>query len=53
MGVIPDKFILLHIKNDVTIDKVKKNLKSEESLIHYREDEIDKLAVSALTEYKV
>ena len=53
MGIIPNKFILLHIKQNITIEKVKKNLKSEESLIHYREDEIDRLAKTALTEYRV
>jgi adenylate kinase len=53
MGIIPDKFILLHIKHQVTIEKVKKNLKSEESLIQYPDEEIDSLARSALTEYKV
>lgn len=35
------------------MEKVKKNLKSEESFIQYRDDEIDNLARSALTEYKV
>ena len=36
MGIIPDKFILLHIKNYETIEKVKKNLKSEEAIIEYK-----------------
>ncbi len=53
MEVIPDKFILLHIKHNITIEKVKKNLKSEESLVHYKEEEIDMLARTALTEYKM
>ena len=44
MGIIPDKFILLNIENNVTIEKVRKNLMSEEAIIHYKEDEIDALA---------
>ena len=53
MGVIPDKFILIDIHHDITIDKVKRNLKSEESLIKYKEEEIGALAEASLTEYKL
>jgi hypothetical protein len=53
MKVIPDKFIMLHIKNDVTIDTVKRKLKSEDSQIQYKQEEVDQIARSALTEYKV
>ena len=38
MGIIPDKFILLTIKNLETVEKVKKNLKSEESIVEYKQD---------------
>lgn len=33
MGVVPDKFILLDIAENISIDKVKRNLKSEDEII--------------------
>mmetsp|Transcript_22934 Transcript_22934/g.17382 ORF Transcript_22934/g.17382 Transcript_22934/m.17382 type:complete len:219 (+) Transcript_22934:358-1014(+) len=53
MGNIPDKFILLNIKSNVTVEKLKRNLTSEEQVIHYLPEQIDMLARNALTEYKI
>ena len=53
MKIIPDKFILLEVSNSVSIEKIKKNLQSEENLISYKEEEIDSLANAALQEYKI
>jgi hypothetical protein len=33
MSVVPDKFIMLDIAENVSIDKVKRNLKSEDEII--------------------
>jgi len=53
MGVVPDKFILLDIVEGVSIDKVKMNLKSEDEIIQFQEDDIDAFSESALTEYRL
>ena len=53
MKIIPDKFILLDVSNEASIEKIKKNLKSEESIVKYKEQQIDSLSVSALKEYKL
>lgn len=53
MGFILDKFILLEVEKEQSIEKVKSNLQSEEAIIHYREDVIDKYALNALTEYQM
>ena len=44
MGIISDKFLLLNVEDSISIEKVKKNLQSEEAVIHYKEEEIDHLA---------
>lgn len=41
----------MNIDNDSAVAKVKSNLKSEEAIVQYRDDEIDILAQNALTEY--
>jgi hypothetical protein len=33
MGIIPDKFIMLDIAENVSTEKVKKNLRSEDEII--------------------
>jgi adenylate kinase len=35
MGIVPDKFILLDIAENISIDKVKRNLKSEDEIIQF------------------
>jgi hypothetical protein len=53
MGFILDKFILLDVEKQQSIEKVKKNLQSEEAIIHYKDEVIDKYAENALTEYQM
>ena len=53
MRILPDKFILLNVSTSKSIEKVKKNLKSEESIVKYKPEEIDSLAQSAVDEYKL
>jgi len=53
MGVIPDKFILLDIGENISIDKVKRNLKSDDEIIQFSEDDIEQFAENALTEYRL
>jgi hypothetical protein len=53
MGVVPDKFILLDIAENVSIDKVKRNLKSEDEIIQFEEDDIEQFAENALTEFRL
>lgn len=53
MGIIPDKFILLDIAESVSSDKVKRNLKSEDEIIQFQEDDIEQFAENALTEYRL
>ena len=53
MGLVLDKFILLEVEKQQSIEKVKSNLQSEEAIIHYREELIDKYAQNALTEYQM
>jgi hypothetical protein len=53
MSVVPDKFILLDITENVSIDKVKRNLKSEDEIIQFQEEDIDQFSVNALTEYRL
>lgn len=35
MSVVPDKFILLDIAENISIDKVKRNLKSDDEIIQF------------------
>jgi len=51
MKIIPDKLILLNVSGSVSTEKIRKNLKSDESLIHYKDEEIGTFAQSALLEY--
>ena len=44
MKIIPDKFILLDVDDSSSIEKIKKNLKQEENLVHFEDQEIDSLA---------
>lgn len=44
MKLLPDKFILLNVSSSQSIEKVKKNLKSEETMIKYKLEDIDNLA---------
>ena len=53
MKIIPDKFILLDVDNTRSVEKIKKNLKQEENLVHFKEEEIESLAQAALQEYKI
>ena len=53
MKIIPDKLILLNVSGSVSTEKIRKNLKSDESLIHYKDEEIGTFAQSALLEYQV
>jgi adenylate kinase family enzyme len=53
MGIVPDKFIMLDIAESISIDKVKRNLKSEDEIIQFQEDEIELFAENALTEYRL
>ena len=53
MNIIPDKFILLNVDDCTTIQKVKENLQSEESVIRYDENHVDQIAQNALDEYKL
>jgi hypothetical protein len=51
--VIPDKFVLLDIAEAVTLDKVKRNLRSEDEIIQFQEDDIEAFSENALTEYRL
>jgi hypothetical protein len=53
MGIILDKFLLLDVANGQSIEKVTKNLKSEEAVIQFRDEVIDQFAENALTEYRM
>ena len=53
MKIIPDKFILLDVENERSIEKIKKNLKQEENLVHFKDEEIESLAEAALQEYRI
>ena len=53
MGIIPDKFFLLDVFHNLSIDKVCKNLMSEEAVVQFKEDMIEQLAENALSEYKL
>lgn len=53
MGVIPDKFILLDIAENISVDKVKRNLKSEDEIIQFQEDDVEQFSENALTEYRL
>ena len=44
---------MLDIAESQSIEKVKKNLKSEEAIISFKDDVIDKYAENALTEFKM
>lgn len=50
---MPDKFILLDIGENISVDKVKRNLKSEDEIINFGDDEINEFAENALTEYRL
>ena len=53
LGVVPDKFIMLDIAESISIDKVKRKLKSEDEIIQFQEDDIDAFAENALTQYRL
>ena len=53
MSIVPDKFILLDVNESISVDKVKRNLKSEDEIINFGEDEINDIADNALTEYRL
>jgi len=53
MGIVPDKFIMLDIGESISVDKVKRNLKSEDEIINFGEEEINEYADNALTEYRL
>lgn len=54
MGLIPDKFFMLNIGDgNISIDKVKRNLKSENEIIQFQKDDIEAFAENALTEYRL
>ena len=53
MGIIPDKFFLLDVAHSLSIDKVCKNLMSEEAVIQFKDDMIEQVAENALSEYKL
>lgn len=53
MSVVPDKFILLDIAENISIDKVKRNLKSDDEIIQFQEEDVEHLSVNALTEYRL
>lgn len=53
MSVVPDKFIMLDITENISIDKVKRNLKSDDEIIQFQEEDIEQLSVNALTEYRL
>lgn len=53
MNIIPDKFIMLDIGESLSVDKVKRNLKSEDEIINFGEEEITSYAYNALTEYRL
>jgi adenylate kinase family enzyme len=53
MGIVPDKFILLDIAENLSQDKVKRNLKSEDEIIHFNEDDVENIAENALTEFRL
>lgn len=50
---MPDKLIMLDVGEGQSIEKVKKNLKSEDEIIHFKEEDIEKFASNALSEYKL
>lgn len=53
MDFLVDKFILLDVSATQSIEKVQKNLKSEEAVIQFRDEVIEKYAHNALTEYQM
>lgn len=53
LGIFPDKFILLDVAESISIDKVKRNLKSEDEIIHFLEEDVEQIAENALTEYRL
>lgn len=53
MSVVPDKFILLDVAENISIDKVKRNLKSDDEIIQFQEEDIEQFSVNALTEYRL
>ena len=53
MGIVPDKFIMLDIVENISMDKVKRNLKSEDEIINFQEEDVENIAENALTEYRL
>lgn len=53
MGIIPDKFFLLDVAHNLSIDKVCKNLMSEEAVVQFKDDMIEQVAENALSEFKL
>ena len=53
MKIIPEKFVLLEVEDELTIERVIESMRTDDNPVKYQEDEIDTLARSALTEYKL
>jgi hypothetical protein len=52
MGIIPDKFIMLDLEESASMDKIQRNLKSEDEIMPFKSEDIDKFAINAIAEYK-
>ena len=52
MGIIPDKFILLDVADELTCERVLANLKSGDNPVTFQENQTEALALSACEEYK-
>jgi hypothetical protein len=53
MGIIPDKFILLDVRDDITFERVKTNLLSGDLQVSFKEEDIDNIVENAMQEYKL
>ncbi len=51
MGILPDKFILLQIDEETSIEKVRRNLKNEEQPIKFESADFERIARNAVHEY--
>jgi adenylate kinase len=51
MGIIPDKFILLNVDEESSIEKIKQNLLSEDNAMKYEDERVDEMAIRAHREY--
>jgi hypothetical protein len=53
MDFLINKFVLLDISEEHSIEKVTKNLKNTETSIKYKDDDIVKYAHNSLSEFKM